>query len=88
MLKNTVKVAALLLMGVSSAATFTACSNDDNVTTDGGIVSSETITFGDGSQIGNGDKEMVFTGKQTLTKGTYTLKGWVYVADEIGRAHV
>lgn len=81
MLKNTVKVAALLLMGVSSAATFTACSNDDNVTTDGGIVSSETITFGDGSQIGNGDKEMVFTGKQTLTKGTYTLKGWVYVAD-------
>lgn len=34
-----------------------------------------------GTQIGNGDKEFVFTGKQTLKKGTYTLKGWVYIAD-------
>ena len=35
----------------------------------------------EGTQIGNGDKEFVFTGKQTLKKGTYTIKGWVYIAD-------
>lgn len=34
-----------------------------------------------GSVIGNGDKEFVFKGKQTLKKGTYLLKGWVYVAE-------
>lgn len=34
-----------------------------------------------GAQIGNGDAEFVFTGKQTLKKGTYILKGWVYIAD-------
>lgn len=34
-----------------------------------------------GNVIGNGDKEFIFTGKQTLKKGTYLLKGWVYVAD-------
>jgi len=34
-----------------------------------------------GTVIGNGDKEFVFKGKQTLKKGTYLLKGWVYVAD-------
>ena len=34
-----------------------------------------------GAQIGNGDAEFVFTGKQTLKKGTYLLKGWVYIAD-------
>lgn len=35
----------------------------------------------DGRQIGNGDQEFVFTGRQTLKAGTYTLKGWVYIAD-------
>jgi len=34
-----------------------------------------------GSVIGNGDKEFIFTGNQTLKKGTYLLRGWVYVAD-------
>ncbi len=34
-----------------------------------------------GTEIGNGDQEFVFTGKQTLKKGTYLLKGWVYIAD-------
>ena len=33
-----------------------------------------------GSQIGNGEQEFVFKGKQTIKKGTYLLKGWVYVA--------
>lgn len=35
----------------------------------------------EGKQIGNGDAEFVFTGKQTLKKGTYLMKGWVYIAD-------
>jgi len=34
-----------------------------------------------GTVIGNGDKEFIFKGNQTLKKGTYLLKGWVYVAD-------
>lgn len=34
-----------------------------------------------GTVIGNGDKEFIFKGKQTLKKGTYLLKGWVYIAE-------
>lgn len=57
-------------------------------TTDGGLKACDHILFGtdnsenpDGMQIGNGDKEFVFTGNQTLKKGVYILKGWVYIAD-------
>ncbi len=58
--------------------------------TNGGIKACDHILFtadGDanvsdeGKQIGNGDAEIVFTGKQTIKKGTYLLKGWVYIAD-------
>lgn len=34
-----------------------------------------------GTVIGNGNQEFVFTGKQTLAKGTYVMKGWIYIAD-------
>ncbi len=57
-------------------------------TTNGGLKACDHILFGtddkenaNGTQIGNGDQEFVFTGKQTLKKGTYLLKGWVYIAD-------
>lgn len=56
-------------------------------TTDGGLNACDHLLFTNGkedpngTEIGNGDKEFVFTGKQTLAKGTYTLKGWVYVAN-------
>ena len=57
-------------------------------TTDGGLKACDHILFGtdgkenvNGTEIGNGDQEFVFTGKQTLKKGTYLLKGWVYIAD-------
>ena len=64
-----------------------ACSDDDETTapterhwtTDGGLRATDDILF-ENNTLGNGDKEIVFTGKQTLKKGTYTLKGWVYVA--------
>ena len=57
--------------------------------TDAGIKACDHLLFSEadgkenvnGTQIGNGDKEFVFTGKQTLKKGTYILKGWVYIAN-------
>jgi len=62
-----------------------------NWTTDGGLKACDHILFtqdtntdevnDNGTQIGNGDKEFVFTGQQTLKKGTYILKGWVYIAN-------
>jgi len=56
--------------------------------TDGSIKTCDHLLFSadgkedaNGTVIGNGDKEFIFTGKQTLKKGTYLLRGWVYVAD-------
>lgn len=55
-------------------------------TTNAGIKACTGILFNDGKEnvkgtdIGNGAQEFVFTGKQTLKKGTYNLKGWVYIA--------
>lgn len=87
MRKRMIKVMALTLMGLATATAFTACSNDNNTvpgdnrnwTVDGGIKAADNLLF-DGNVIGNGDKEFVFTGKQTLPKGVYYLKGWVYIA--------
>lgn len=56
-------------------------------TEDGGLKACDHLLFTDGkedasgTEIGNGNKEFVFTGTQTLKKGTYTLRGWVYIAD-------
>ena len=56
-------------------------------TKDGGLNACDHILFdadgkedANGTVIGNGDQEFVFTGKQQLKKGTYTLKGWIYIA--------
>ena len=56
-------------------------------TEDGGLRACDHLLFNadgsenpSGTEIGNGDQQFVFTGKQTLKKGTYTLKGWVYIA--------
>ncbi len=56
--------------------------------TEGSVKTCDHVLFSsDGSEnpsgtvIGNGDKEFVFTGTQTLSKGTYLLSGWVYIAD-------
>ena len=87
MRKNVINTWALAaLAALSAPAVLTSCSDDDEVTTernwstDGGLNAADNLLF-DGTQIGNGDNEFVFTGTQTLTKGTYTLKGWVYIAD-------
>lgn len=73
----------------SSDDTTPTPSIDTSITwsTDGGLKACNCITFNNGSavangtEIGNGDQQFVFNGKQTLKKGTYTLKGWVYIAD-------
>ncbi len=56
--------------------------------TDGSIKTCDHLLFSadgkedvNGTVIGNGDKEFIFNGKQTIKKGTYFLKGWVYVAE-------
>ena len=84
-------------MGILAASALLAsCSSDSTDdggsnyvwTTDGGNKACDHILFGNdgkdnanGTVIGNGDQNFVFKGKQTLKKGTYTLKGWVYIAD-------
>ena len=44
-----------------------------------GLATSDGILFNNGTEIGNGEQEFCFTGKQTIPAGTYTLKGWVYL---------
>lgn len=81
---------------LAATATLGSCTDDNNEgntttgyvwTTDGGLKACNQLLFNEqgkddakGTVIGNGDQEFVFTGKQTLKKGTYTLKGWVYIA--------
>lgn len=80
-----------MLMAASLMAFTVGCSSSDD-SNDGGeggggtepdgyeaLAKDADILFGSTNQIGNGDKECCFTGKQTLAKGTYSLKGWVYV---------
>lgn len=89
MYKHSLSVATLML-GLAATTMFTSCSSNDTPdapvpgyhwSENGGLKACDNILFEDGKQIGNGDNEFVFTGKQTLKKGTYLLKGWVYVAD-------
>ncbi len=77
------------------AAGLTACSKDDNNGSNGGDgAPAELATTGtqvlfsengaentNGTYIGSGADEFTFTGKQTLKKGIYTLRGWIYIAD-------
>lgn len=67
------------MLALASAA-MTACSSDDDNSSDnGGTTTTSAILFEDGTQIGNGDQEFEFSGTETLKKGTYTMKGWVYI---------
>ncbi|MCD8304117.1 MAG: hypothetical protein LUC86_04745 [Prevotellaceae bacterium] len=64
-----------------------SCSSDDDVQTEqtnpevtykGNVAYSEGILF-NGLELGNGVQNFHFTGDVTLQRGTYSLKGWVYV---------
>lgn len=52
---------------------------DPEVTYKGTAAYSAGILFNKGTELGNGDQHFHFTGNVTLEKGTYLLKGWVYV---------
>lgn len=66
-----------------------SCSSDDEpaapgktdpeVTYKGNVAYSNGILFNNGTELGNGTQNFHFTGDVTLERGTYTLKGWVYV---------
>ena len=76
--------AALMLAGAA-----VSCSSDDEPTVTGGadpevtyqgnVAYSEGLLFNNGTELGNGTQHFHLTGNVSLPKGTYTLKGWVYV---------
>ena len=77
----------LMALCTIAGATLVACQPTQEPTNevnrnwseDGGLRAADNLLFGD--TIGNGDDEFVFTGTQTLKKGKYLLRGWVYIAD-------
>ncbi|MEG1737016.1 MAG: hypothetical protein RR137_03685 [Odoribacter sp.] len=69
-----------LVLSAFVAFTLGGCSDDSGEPTDGGIVSNGNLLF-EGNVIGDGSQEFVFSGNQTLKKGTYYLKGWVYIRE-------
>ncbi len=78
-------MSAALVMSV----TMISCSSDDEpatsektdpeVTYKGNVAYSNGILFNKGTELGNGTQNFHFTGDVTLERGTYLLKGWVYV---------
>lgn len=76
-----------LAAGITACTKTTVSEGDYEWSEDGGITACDNLLFTDGeedpdgNEIGNGDQEFVFKGTQTLKKGTYLLKGWVYIAD-------
>ena len=70
------------------SAVMASCSSDDSpaapvvsnpeVTYKGNVAYSSGILF-NGTELGDGTQNFHFTGDVTLERGTYTLKGWVYV---------
>lgn len=78
------------MLGLIVVATNTACEGNPQEepvrekeyiwTKDGGLNACNRVLF-ENNVLGNGDDEFVFVGKETLPRGTYLLKGWVYVAN-------
>jgi len=98
MQNNLKHLALMLIASLAIAGMTTACSSDDEpdtpkatadpeVTYKGNVAYSEGILFNNATEIGNGSQNFHFTGDVTLAKGTYTLKGWVYV-DEGAKLYI
>ncbi len=77
-------LSALLVGSIMS----TSCSSNDEpnpqpkdpeVEYKGNVAYSNGILFNNGTELGNGTQNFHFTGDVSLEKGTYLLKGWVYV---------
>lgn len=88
--KQTKSLFRTLLMGalLVGGSMLTACSSDDEpnpqpkdpeVEYKGNVAYSKGVLFNNGTELGNGTQNFHFTGDVTLEKGTYLLKGWVYV---------
>ena len=60
--------------------------NNPEVTYKGNVAYSDGLVF-NGNELGNGTQNFHLTGDVTLKKGTYLLKGWVYV-DEGAKLHI
>ena len=84
-------ISSILMLGAAMtfAGSLTSCSSDDTpddptpkgpeVTYKGNVAYSDGILFNNGTELGNGSQNFHFTGDVTLERGTYILKGWVYV---------
>ncbi len=68
---------------VASIALLSACSDskDDDPITGGGDGEKEQILFNNGTELGNGEQTFVIKESHTIRKGTYVMKGWVYIED-------
>lgn len=68
---------------IACIALFPACSdsNDDTDGGNGGGEETEQILFNNGTEIGNGEQNFFVKESHTIRKGTYVLKGWVYIED-------
>ena len=87
--------AFMMCAAIAMGSLMSACSSDDDddnggggggqeqkdpeVTYKGTTAYSEGLVFNNGTELGNGSQNFHLTGTVTLTKGTYLLKGWVYV---------
>ena len=87
--------ALMMCAAIAMGSLMSACSSDDDddnggggggeeqkdpeVTYKGTTAYSEGLVFNNGTELGNGSQNYHLTGTVTLTKGTYLLKGWVYV---------
>ncbi|MDR1667208.1 MAG: hypothetical protein LBS03_05910, partial [Bacteroidales bacterium] len=68
----------LSIAAAAMVAGFTACDKDKD---NGDDTASAEVLFENGTQIGDGSQEFEITGDFLLAKGTYALKGWVYVCN-------
>ena len=86
---NMMHTSKLVLAGVAlgMGLMLGSCSSDDEpvlpvdpeVTYKGNVAYSSGILFNEGKELGNGTQHFHFTGDVVLERGTYLLKGWVYV---------
>ena len=79
--------ALMVFTALSMSMVMGACSSDDDseggpanpeVTYQGNVAFSKGILF-NGKELGNGTQNFHFTGDVSLEKGTYIMKGWIYV---------
>ena len=84
--------AFMMCAAIAMGSLMSSCSSDDNgddnggtdikdpeVTYKGSTAYSTGLLFNNGTEIGNGAQNFHLTGTVRLEKGTYLLKGWVYV---------